>query len=279
MLQQRYQEALEAYQEALQLFDALGEPGSVAVAWHQIGMVYRYARQFEQAERAYRQALAMRVQQQDRHGESDTVGELGTLYNAMGRPKEAVAFYRQAANIDVTLGDLINEGRDRSNLAATLITLQRYDDARQELQRALECKKPFGHAAAPWRTWARLHNLEQATGNAPAAADAWQQAVQCYLAYRRDGGESQAPGVRLCAQIVHAMRQGDTSEVTQFLAQAAAEADTPAWLKAMLPKLHAILEGDRDPALAADPALDYDDAAELLLLLETLAAGDTESKQ
>jgi len=47
----------------------------------------------------------------------------------------------------------------------------------------------------------------------------------------------------------------------------------------MIPKLHAILHGDRAPALAADPALEYDNAAELLLLLEKLAAGDMESKE
>ena len=46
--------------------------------------------------------------------------------------------------------------------------------------------------------------------------------------------------------------------------------DPPHRLQTMLPKLHAILHGDRNPALAADPALEYDDAAELLLLLETL---------
>ena len=120
---------------------------------------------------------------------------------------------------------------------------------------------------------ALLHNLEQATGNTPAAADAWQQAVQCYLAYRRAGGENHAPGAQLCAQIAHDISRGDATEVTQFLAQAATAADTPAWLKAMLPKLNAILHGDRDPTLATDPALNYDDAAELLLLLETLAAG------
>ena len=84
----------------------------------------------------------------------------------------------------------------------------------------LNAISPFGHAAEPWKTWALLHDLEQATGNAPAAADAWQQAVQCYLAYRRAGGESQEPGAQLCAQIAHAIRQGDTTEVTQFLAQA-----------------------------------------------------------
>ena len=38
----------------------------------------------------------------------------------------------------------------------------------------------------------------------------------------------------------------------------------------MIPKLQAILRGDRNPALAADPDLDYDDAAELQLLLESL---------
>jgi len=40
----------------------------------------------------------------------------------------------------------------------------------------------------------------------------------------------------------------------------------------MIPKLQAILQGSRDPALATDPNLDYDDAAELLLLLEALGS-------
>src|SRR5207249_4368491 len=102
-------------------------------------------------------------------------------YDAMGRLEEAVAFYCQAADLYVTLGDLRHEGSVRYNLADTLMTLQRYDDARQELQRAIECDKPFGHAAEAWKTWALLYNLEQATGNAPAATGAWQQAVQYYL--------------------------------------------------------------------------------------------------
>ena len=36
--------------------------------------------------------------------------------------------------------------------------------------------------------------------------------------------------------------------------------------------LLAILDGARDPALARDPRLDYDDAVELTLLLESLTA-------
>ena len=65
--------------------------------------------------------------------------------------------------------------------------------------------------------------------------------------------------------------RGDTTAVTQVLTQLAAAADTPPQLQALLPKLLAILHGDRDPALADDPALDFRDAAELRLLLEKLA--------
>jgi len=43
-------------------------------------------------------------------------------------------------------------------------------------------------------------------------------------------------------------------------------------MRVVLPKLQAILHGSRDPALANDPALDYDDAVELRLLLERLNA-------
>src|SRR5207245_592135 len=50
LLQRRYGDALAAYQATRAIFTALGEPGTVAVAWHQIGMVHSHARQFDQAE-------------------------------------------------------------------------------------------------------------------------------------------------------------------------------------------------------------------------------------
>ena len=40
--------------------------------------------------------------------------------------------------------------------------------------------------------------------------------------------------------------------------------------KTLIAKLQAILAGDRDPSLADDPILDYDDVVELQLLLEIL---------
>ena len=104
-------------------------------------------------------------------------------------------------------------------MADTLIKLQRYDEARRELLRAIECKKPYGHAAEPWKTWAILYNLEQATGNTQAAAQARQQAIESYLAYRRAGGQSMTPGAQFCAMAAQAIEQGETTELEQELAQ------------------------------------------------------------
>lgn len=269
--QKRYADALQGYQDALALFQQLDEPGAVATIWHQIGMTHRMAGDFAQAEQAYRQSLSIKSQQGNKAGEASSLGELGNLYDAWNRPEQAVSFYRQAAGVYVALGDLRYEGSARSNLADTLIKLQRYDEARPELLRAIECKQAFGHAAEPWTTWAILHNLEQASGNPPAAREARQQAVAAYLAYRRDGGENHnGMAAQLCTAVREAIGQGQESEVEQAIRQLLDQTEQN-YLKALLPKLLAIIAGARDLALAADESLDFDDAAELQLLLESLA--------
>jgi tetratricopeptide (TPR) repeat protein len=203
--------------------------------------------------------------------EAGSLNELGNLYNDMERWEDAAIFFRQAADIYVSLPDLNHEGVVRSNLTITLIKLQCYDNARVELRHAIECKKPFGHAAEPWKTWAVLFDLEQATHNPQTAAHARQQVIQSYLAYRRDRGESQTIGGKLCERITHAIQQGETATAEQELA-CYEGVDVPLSFKILLAKLHAILKGDRDPALANDPELYYADAAELQLLLEKLNA-------
>jgi tetratricopeptide (TPR) repeat protein len=258
MEQQRYDEAMQMYTETLKTFQKLGEPRSVAMVWHQIARVHEQIGEYDAAEAAYQESLKIKVQIGDRAGEAQTLGQLGNLYSRVERGEEAVRFYRQAADVAVVLGDLRREGARRSNIAGQLVRLKRYDEARVEIERAIECKKPFGHVAEPWTTFNILSGLERKTGNQAAARQARNQAIQAYLSYRRAGGASQTPGGPLC------------SLVAQHLADLRQQVDTPSWLQALIPALEAVLAGSRDVRLADDPNLDYDDAAELLLLMESL---------
>jgi len=232
LLQKNYAEALRLYFEVLEIFERLNEPGTVATAWHQIGTVYKDAGQFEPAEDAYQRSLTIEVRIGASRGQAATLNQLGRLYSSARRHEEAIRLYRQAADIYVQLGDLLRESMVRSNTANVLANLNQLDDARREIERAIECNKTFGHVAEPWKTFDILSDIERAAGNQSAALEARNRAIAAYLAYRRDGG---APEI-------------DTNQ------------------------LAGIVEQDREAARTAiaDPQTPYGLAAEITLILEKI---------
>jgi len=270
MKQGRYADALGAYAEAIKIFTDLNEPASVAAMLHQTGRVHEEAGQWEAAEQDYRQALAIKVQQHNPAGEASTLNQLGNLYDKMDRLEEAVIFFRQAADKYDEIRDMAKEGFVRSNLANTLTKLKRYNEARTEILRAIECDKPYGHAATPWKTYDILCDLERAEGNAEAAQAAREKAIQLYLAYRRDGGENYEPSGRLCLAVGQALKENKTTEMAAALETFLKKPGIPSYMKTLIPKLQAILAGSRDPGLADDPELHYMDAVEVRRLIENL---------
>jgi tetratricopeptide (TPR) repeat protein len=278
--QRRHKEALEIYEEARERFTRLDEPGSVALIWHLTGNVYEDAGQMEAAEDAYRQSLAIRVRLGDVAGQANTLAQLGVLYGEdLGSPEQAVTFYRQAAGKYIELGDEAGEGLVRNNLGETLRKLRRFEEARHEVRRAIKCREPLGLAGRVWTAWDILYQIETADGNPAAAAKAKRKAKQHYLAYRRDGGENQSLGGRLCFGVTQALLAGDRATATallqQFTAdpilqQFTADPNLLPWLVSFTQPLQAIVAGSRDRTLADAPDLLYSMAAEILLLIETL---------
>jgi tetratricopeptide (TPR) repeat protein len=260
--QKQYAEALSAYESAIQSFESLSEPASVATIWHQMGMVHENSNNYPAAETAYRKSLGIKVQQNNKDGEASSLGQLGNLFDKMGQLEDAITFYRQAADIHVELGDLAKEGFDRNNLADTFIKLKRYVDARQEILRAIECTKPFGHTAEPWKTWQILSTIEQAQGNATAAKDARDQAVALYMAFRRSGGGKYEYGSQLCAMVGDAIQRGARAEVEAAFGQFGGD------FQPLIDALRQILDGVRDVQVVE--GLDYDDEVDVRLLLEQL---------
>ena len=272
LAQRRFPEALQAHADARDHFTRLGEPGSVAVSWHQSGMAYQSDGQAEAAEQAYRKSLAIQVQLKNIAGQANTFNQLGTLYDdVLDHPEEAVGFYRQAAACAAEIEYIAGEGRARSNLAETLRKLRRIDEARQEIRRAIQCGELSDHAAALWKTWAILAGIEADCGKPEAAAQARAKGRAAYLAYRRDGGENHDGAGRIAHDLAQQLLAGDQAGAAEVVHQLNAVANPPPWLPPFATALQAIIAGSRDPALADAPDLSYDTAAELRLLIETLS--------
>jgi len=273
MYQGKWDKSLEAHIEAMKLFSKLEEPSSVATAWHQIGMVHEETENWVDAEESYRQSLSLEVQQHDKAGEASTLNQLGNLYDKMNRLEEALLFTRQAAEKYKEINDLIKVGICRSNLALTLIQLQRFIEARHEILQAIKYLKPFGKSAESWKAYDILCDLERAVGNEDDALKARAQAFQLYLSFRREGGENHMNEGRTCANILHLMKSMQLEEISELLGKEITEINAGDSFGLFLSKLPLILAGERDQSIWNDPNLHYMDAVELFLLIEKLDAG------
>jgi tetratricopeptide (TPR) repeat protein len=267
----RLTNAMDMISQSLDEFQMWGEETMVQKAWLEMGTVYQEAGCYDDAETAYRKSLEIEARTNNRDGQAATLNQLGNLYDdCLNRPEEAVIFCRQAADIFVELKDMLKEGAARNNIAKTLYKLKRYDEARQEIMRAVECDSQFGHNADPWKTFAVLQIIETADGNHEAARVAWQQARAAYLAYRQQGGYEQSKGGKLVEHVLGLIAQQKTDQIEPLLNQLANDPDSPSSLKQLIQAVVTILNGSRDTGLADDPALNYADAAEILFLIERL---------
>jgi tetratricopeptide (TPR) repeat protein len=227
-------------------------------------MAHEGLNEYDAAEQAYQNSLRISVQFDQHTQEEATLAELGYLYAKQRRYDDAARFYADAVEIAVSIKDRMAEGADRSSLAGIFIKLERYDEARIELGHAMKCQKRFGHAAQPWSALRSLSELERAVGNEAAAQDARRRARDAYSAFRRAGGEIQTVAGGICA-----LARSSREEAKKLLELPESSSIEPS-TRLLITLIQSVLTGCRDPSLADDPRLDFDEAAELLLLIESL---------
>jgi len=265
-----YQEALKALAEALEQFEHLNEQTTVAVILNQMGQVYQRADEPESAEDAYRESLAIATHVGDVGRQANTLNQLGTLYKESGRLEEAASFLQQAVNKSVETGDITSEGFYRNSLADVARLLKQFDRAREEVVRAIDCGLQSPITSALWLRWDLLATIETEVGNLGEAASAKRQAVECYVAYRRDGGKNPSNEGIVSHAVTEHLLAGDAAAAKSYLQQTANEPELPSHARTFISALQAIVAGSRDRFLADAPDLHFGMTAEILLLIETL---------
>jgi len=271
--QRRFAEALELLSRARTDFEALGEPGPLATAWHQIAMLYEQVERPRDAEYAYKESLRIEVKLGNRAGEAMTLGQLGRLYSRQGRPTDALTLYNRAVALLSAAGDLDNLSRMHNGRGITLRSLGRLDEAREALTMAAQIDEQLEHGGERWKSWGALFQLEHAAGRFEAAKNARAKVIEAYCAYRRAGG-APTEGFHLIVceigKLIWWHRDAAASLLRQLHTDEAP--DEPQSNRLLLRVLDSIIAGNRDPALADDPDLEPLVAAELQLLLESLIA-------
>jgi tetratricopeptide (TPR) repeat protein len=115
-----YEEAVERFGQAQELFAAEGKQVEAAEMLNNLGVVYRLMGQWDQARAALEEAQAAFGRLGNRNREAQTLGNLGGLLASQGDRLRAQEYLRQAAEIFDELGDTQRQGETLLALGAQM---------------------------------------------------------------------------------------------------------------------------------------------------------------
>ncbi len=88
----QYQQAIDYYLPALQLYQELGNPHRVIMCLDNLGKTYRALKQYPQAIECYQAILEIKRNLEDKEGEARTLITLGEIYQQSGKSKEGMLY-------------------------------------------------------------------------------------------------------------------------------------------------------------------------------------------
>ncbi|MGH3938233.1 MAG: tetratricopeptide repeat protein [Pseudonocardiaceae bacterium] len=175
--QDRYEQAVEHFQQALGLFRKIGDRTGEARAVGNLGLVYGRQGRYEQAVKHHQDALAWFREIGYRAGEAGTLTNLGAVYWWQGRYEKAAEHLRQALDLSREIGDRASETDALTNLGLVDPEQGGYGQAVDHLQQALDLSREIGHRAGEARALDTLGGVYRRQGCYEDAAEHLRQAL------------------------------------------------------------------------------------------------------
>jgi tetratricopeptide (TPR) repeat protein len=188
----RAADALNHYEQSLEIRRKLGQKRGMAVSLSEIAQVQESMGRPQEAVKSYNEALALRREIGDQAGIGITLVNLGALLNeTLGRPDEGLTLLREALGILRDSGNRGAEALALNNIGSAYLAKGQYSDAQTYFERALELRE---RAKVPREIADTLHNLAE-TLNRMGRFD---QALTRYLRaleLRRESGDRRTEAI------------------------------------------------------------------------------------
>jgi tetratricopeptide (TPR) repeat protein len=134
----QYQRATEHYQQALPIFQQIGDRNGEAAALVSLGLAYGSLSQYQKEIKYHQQALPILQQVGDRNGEAAALVSLGLAYGSLSQYQKEIKYYQQALPIFQQVGDRNGEAAALNNLGITLFATGSITAAEKTLVAAIK---------------------------------------------------------------------------------------------------------------------------------------------
>ena len=179
--QRKWQEAESNYQQALQIFVESKDRYAQASTYHQLGMVAQEQRKWQEAEGNYQQALQIKVESKDRYSQACTYHHLGIVAQEQRKWQEAEGNYQQALQIKVESNDRYSQARTYHQLGIVAQEQRKWQEAEGNYQQALQIWIESKDRYKQARTYHQLGRVVQEQRKWQEAEGYYQQALQIFV--------------------------------------------------------------------------------------------------
>lgn len=173
----QYTEALESYQQALTIYKELGDRNSQGKTLNNIGVVYLHLGQSKKAVEFYMQALAIHRELGDRQTEGVTLHNIAFLYDRAGQYTQSLEFNQQALVILREVGDKAGQAKTLNNIGLAYLALRQYTQALDFFQQALTIRREVSDRLGEGVTLQNIGEVYKYLGQEQQALDFYQQAL------------------------------------------------------------------------------------------------------
>jgi len=179
-----WQQALAAWQQALEIFREIGDRAGEAKTLNNIGVVYEKLGKYPEAIAQYEASLAIKRELGDRAGEANTLGNIGSVNVSLNRDDQALTYYQQSQAIREEIGDYAGQALSLWGIA---LIYQRSGDSANAIaiyQQGLAISRDVGAQAEEASILTRLGEIFESLEQPELAIVFLKQAINTYESIR-----------------------------------------------------------------------------------------------
>jgi len=174
-------EALEYYQQALEINKKLGYEQEIAHNLSNIGTVYNELGKHEEALKFQEEALEINRKIEDEPGIANSLNNIGVVYNDSGKTKEALKFYQEALEINKKMGYEEGIANVINNIGLTYSKLREINLALNYYQEALKINRKIGYKEGIATNLGNIGLVYITLGQSKEALKYYQEALEVFV--------------------------------------------------------------------------------------------------
>ncbi|GIV93361.1 MAG: hypothetical protein KatS3mg056_2070 [Chloroflexus sp.] len=170
-------QALELYQQSLDLFDRLGDVKGKAATLHAMAHVFVTRGDLDQALELYQQSLDLKDRLGDVQGKAATLHQMANVFVTRGDLDQALELYQQSLDLTDRLGDVQGKAATLHQMANVFVTRGDLDQALELYQQSLDLKDRLGDVQGKAATLHQMANVFVTRGDLDQALELYQQSL------------------------------------------------------------------------------------------------------